>query len=327
MTRFIATCRIGGTLLAICAAAPSAASGQQVPGQAPPAQPATTRPAQPTATRPAQPATTRPAQLPAAQGVPPAAARRIGGVLRGFSVVLVMGDLQGTSATDDVPAAARKALSDMREFLPYKSYRLLDAGWMMCCGDDGRGGPAERRMSSEISNLTLRGPDDQEYEVKLSTAGTESGRVLVRRFALFATGSSPEAAASQVTARTLQRRLADLEDRAQLRQTQIAEARRRVETGTAAPTTEITKLEVELRSLQREIEELRERIAGGGRSNAAREAPRMVMQPSSIIDTSFTMDVGETVVVGASRPKGAAKALIALVTAVPRPGSAGAAKD
>jgi hypothetical protein len=39
-----------------------------------------------------------------------------------------------------------------------------------------------------------------------------------------------------------------------------------------------------------------------------------------VIDTSFTMDVGETVVVGTSRLKGNGKALIALLTAVPPKG-------
>jgi len=37
-----------------------------------------------------------------------------------------------------------------------------------------------------------------------------------------------------------------------------------------------------------------------------------------MIDTSFTMDVGETVVVGTSRLAGGDKALIALLTAVAR---------
>jgi hypothetical protein len=37
----------------------------------------------------------------------------------------------------------------------------------------------------------------------------------------------------------------------------------------------------------------------------------------AMIDTSFTMDVGETVVVGTSRLKGE-KALIALLTAIPQ---------
>jgi hypothetical protein len=39
---------------------------------------------------------------------------------------------------------------------------------------------------------------------------------------------------------------------------------------------------------------------------------------ASVMDASFRMDVGETVVVGTSRIKWAAKALIALLTAVPQ---------
>ncbi len=306
MTRFNATGRLGAALMVMTAAAPSLASAQQAQA----------------------PSVVRPAQTPSGGGQSAAttSARRPGRAMQGFSVVLVMGDLQGTSATDDVPVAARKALTDMREFLPYKSYRLFDAGWLMCCGDDTRPTSAERRVWSEPSNLALRGPDEQEYEVKLYTSRTDTGRVLVR-FVLFRLGSPVEAAASnQAASRTFQRRLADLEDRAQLQQKQVAEARRRVEVG-AAPATEVTKMEVELRAMQREIEELKERIAsGGGKSSAPREtAPRF--GPSAVIDTSFTMDVGETVVVGASRPRGATKALIALVTAVPRGGTTGVTRD
>jgi hypothetical protein len=36
-----------------------------------------------------------------------------------------------------------------------------------------------------------------------------------------------------------------------------------------------------------------------------------------MIDTSFTMDVGETVVVGTSRLRGGSQALITMLTAVP----------
>ena len=45
------------------------------------------------------------------------------GATYGFSVVLVLGDMQGGATADSVPAAARKALADMKDFLPYKSYR------------------------------------------------------------------------------------------------------------------------------------------------------------------------------------------------------------
>ena len=94
----------------------------------------------------------RPAQVPATTGdvrsptpttqpaeVPPHAVgvtRRLdrSALPQGFSVVLVLGDIQGAATADDVPLAARKALTDMRDFLPFKSYKLLDAAWVMCCG-------------------------------------------------------------------------------------------------------------------------------------------------------------------------------------------------
>ena len=41
-----------------------------------------------------------------------------------FSVVLLLGDMQGGESLEGVPAAARKALADTKDFLPYKNYRL-----------------------------------------------------------------------------------------------------------------------------------------------------------------------------------------------------------
>ena len=76
------------------------------------------------------------------------------GATYGFSVVLVLGDMQGGGGTpDNVPPAARKALADMKDFLPYKSYRLLDSAWIL-----GSGNVSTR----------LRGADDQEYALNLS---------------------------------------------------------------------------------------------------------------------------------------------------------------
>ena len=218
MNRMKAAGSVGAALL-ICAASPSMLRAQQRPaGQTPAAQgPVTPRP------------TTMPQEPPRGQAV---MSTRRSGALQGFSVVLVVGDLQGTSATDDVPIAARKALTDMREFLPYKSYRLLDAGWLMCCGERPGPTPSERRPSSEPSNLALRGPDDQEYELRLSSSRVENARVFVQ-FALVGAGAAM-ATASTSTTRTLQRRLADLEDKAEVLQKQIADAKRRVEVGVAS---------------------------------------------------------------------------------------------
>jgi len=298
----------GAALVVHCAVVPLTAAAQQAPAQ--PA-PSTARP------------TVMPNEAPRGQVV--TGTRRTGGTLQGFSVVLVVGDLQGTSATDDVPIAARKALNDMREFLPYKSYRLLDAGWLMCCGEQRRSSPSERRSSDTpsahmMSTLALRGPDEHEYELHLTTSRTDTARVFVQ-FTLLGT---PPLSADAVNARTNQRRIADLEDKSELLQKQIADAKKRVEVGVAPAGAEILKMELELRSNQRAISELRERVANGlaTRAGGARGSSERSMR-TAVIDTSFTMDVGETVVVGASRPRGATKALIALVTAVPRGGTAG----
>jgi hypothetical protein len=121
------------------------------------------------------------AQQAAGAGTTAQTARASDAVLQGFSVVLVLGDLQGTAATDDVPQAARKALTDMRDFLPYKSYKLLDASWVMCCAQLGRrGGPGSPalRQQANVQQL-LRGPEDQEYELQLRAHQLDDGRISV----------------------------------------------------------------------------------------------------------------------------------------------------
>jgi hypothetical protein len=70
---------------------------------------------------------------------------------RGFSVVLLLGETQGAPSSDALPPAPalRKALNDVKDFLPYKSYRVLDTQWL-------RGG-----------STRMKGLDDQEYDVDL----------------------------------------------------------------------------------------------------------------------------------------------------------------
>lgn len=158
---------------------------------------------------------------------------------QGFSVVLVLGDNQLTSMADNVPAAARKALADIKDFLPYRGYRLLDAQWI---------------LGSTRSTSRLRGPDDQEYELTLRSVAAAGGHIHVT-FALQEPGPTVVA----------------------LRKLEADEAARR---GTPA-------------------------IAPAARTH-------------DVIETSFAMDIGETVVVGTSRIRGGDKALIALLTAVPK---------
>ena len=268
----------------------------------------------PRATQPAPTPAAPPAQAPA-ETPPPSAPgfhSRRAAMPQGFSVVLVLGDIQGASTPDDVPPAARKALVDMRDFLPFKSYRLLDAAWMMCCGQQSSSG------WSASQSMVLRGPDESEFELKLSTSRAENARVFVR-FSLLGGGTASEASVEAVASdrvRATTRKIADLKDQASLLEKQIQEAKRKAEVG-VAPASDVPKLEVELRRVNREVEDLQARLAETKGNRSSARGPVESRAKSAIIDTTFTMDVGETVVVGTSRLKGGAKALIALLTAVP----------
>jgi len=67
----------------------------------------------------------------------------------GFSVVLLLGEAQGGGTGDGLPPAPalRKALADVKDFLPYKSYKVLDTQWL------------------RTGSTRMKGLDDQEYDV------------------------------------------------------------------------------------------------------------------------------------------------------------------
>ena len=71
---------------------------------------------------------------------------------RGFSVVLVLGETQGSAATAKLSPAAARALDDVKELLPYKTFHVLDTLWMA-------GG------TSSIGRL--HGSSGQEYDITL----------------------------------------------------------------------------------------------------------------------------------------------------------------
>jgi hypothetical protein len=89
--------------------------------------------------------------------------------LQGFSVVLVLGDLQDGATSDTIPAAARAALGDLRDFLPYRSYRVLDTTWVLASS------ATQQAVSSQ-----LQGADDQNYEVTLDRMPMASSSLQVR---------------------------------------------------------------------------------------------------------------------------------------------------
>jgi hypothetical protein len=216
-------------------------------------------------------------------------------VPQGFSVVLVLGEMQGNGATDNVPAAARKALADMKDFLPYKSYRFLDTQWTLCCG-------------GSATTTRLRGPDEQDYDLELSQHAAPNGKWSVR-FAL----REPKAAVERASdpgessdAIVDQKR--ELE-RMEARLKSLRERYTDTHPDAARLRTEIAEVEGALGRNRTRIMQL----AAEQRVNAGIAADRA--RGRALIDTSFSMDLGETVVVGTSRLKGD-KALIALLTAV-----------
>jgi hypothetical protein len=150
----------------------------------------------------------------------------------GFSVILALGDLQGGTPARDLPPAASKALADMSQFLPYKSYELIDARWI---------------LGSPRSTSVIRGPENREYELELRTSSRSENEV---------------------------------------------------------------QIDINLRDPSRAFALLN----GRGVRTGSREV-RVRKNPGRILDTTFHMEVGETVVVGTSRLQGD-KALIVLLTAV-----------
>jgi hypothetical protein len=216
---------------------------------------------------------------------------------QGFSVVLVLGDLQSGTIQDTVPAAARKALTDMKDFLPYKGYRLLDVQWTLCCG----------RGSSTPAISRLRGADGRDYELSLATDLDGRNRLDVR-FVL----REPSTVVKQEEDKSesigeLQRELVRVEQELErARKT----AQSRFEVGTGGPVNE----DKNIQALQSRLGELKIRLAETRDRRVAQS--RKASSSRAVIDTSFTMDIGETVVVGTSRLAGGDKALIALLTAV-----------
>lgn len=80
-----------------------------------------------------------------------------------FQLVLLVADTVGKQEFENVPANAQKALKDVKGFLPYTSYRLLDLAWLrssrsaeaQISGPDGRSLSAAIRFHSDSSRIEI----------------------------------------------------------------------------------------------------------------------------------------------------------------------------
>ena len=88
--------------------------------------------------------------------------------VQGFSVVLLLGETQGTVPSEGLSPPAQRALADIRQFLPYKGYRVLDTQWV--AGSE-----------SGESQGRIRGLDQKDYEFYITTFGGPSQKGLPHR--------------------------------------------------------------------------------------------------------------------------------------------------
>ena len=79
--------------------------------------------------------------------------------LRGFSVVLLRGEQEGTVPSQGLSPSAQRALTDIKEFLPFKGYRVLDTQWV-----------AGSSFGESMGRLRI---DDKDYEFALETLPAE----------------------------------------------------------------------------------------------------------------------------------------------------------
>jgi hypothetical protein len=156
-----------------------------------------------------------------------------------FQVLLLAAGAKTGNSGLEVPANAQKALDDVKGFLPFKNYRLLDAVWMRATQD---------RLAS--GRLSVGGGADYEVRLRFRNVGNPKDRNLfVDVFDLIENPGTPKPPSA-------------------------------------------------------------EEFGGKAIAPPANRA---------LIDTSFGLKGGETIVVGTSKVDGAEEALVVLLTAVPSP--------
>lgn len=155
-----------------------------------------------------------------------------------FQLVLLAAETTpGATQFENVPANAQKALADVKDFLPYKSYKLLDLAWL---------------RSSRAAEAQLAGPDGRTLSASISfvTSREERDRIDVQRLVVVESPDAPR---------------------------MLLEAPRQDGAPTAV-------------------------------------APRPIRP---LLETSFGMRAGETVVVGTAKLDGPSKALVVILSAIP----------
>ena len=153
-----------------------------------------------------------------------------------FQLVLLVAGTEGAEQFENVPANARKALDDVKGFLPYTSYRLLDLAWL---------------RSSRTAEAQISGPDGRSLSasIRFHTEPSDPQRIEIQRLVIVEAPRAP----------------------------MLLEAPRKDGAPTAL-------------------------------------APQAIRP---LLETSFGMKAGETVVVGTAKLDGPSKALVVILSAIP----------
>ncbi|MFQ5348842.1 MAG: hypothetical protein ACE5EG_00200 [Thermoanaerobaculia bacterium] len=85
-----------------------------------------------------------------------------------IQISLLAAAKSGPNELADLPQNTRQAIEDVRQFLPFKSYRLLDTALM---------------RTDRVARTMLTGPDNREFRAELSLAPSGS-ELMVRHFEL-----------------------------------------------------------------------------------------------------------------------------------------------
>ena len=229
--------------------------------------------------------------------------------IHGFSVVLVVGSLQGTAASssESVPESAKKALADMKDFLPYKRYQLLDAAWMLCC----------LSPNADVSGR-VRGPDERDYKYSVDPINVADGklniRFTIREMREYVSVPGVDATKLSDSVRLEHsRQLYDAIRERDEAEVVLRSAKQKFDVG-LLPASEMEAATLRSRRAAQRAEDL-ERLMGGSNQHRASSSGQ------NIIDSTFAIALGETVVVGTSRLNGD-RALIAILTAAAKPAAA-----
>jgi len=95
-----------------------------------------------------------------------------------FQLLLLAASTHKAAGEPEMPASAQKALADLRGFLPYKDYKLLDSSWL-------------RATQDRVTNGRVVGRQDTAYRVKLRFRITGNDQMFVDAFELNEEPSGP----------------------------------------------------------------------------------------------------------------------------------------